>query len=131
MEKLQQMLKDSSKDAMLFYNAMKSFVEVEHDSFGVDLRTPEYRASLKQLREDVVMLPIKKIPLKLHVICVHLDQRYAERHACSMRPFLYHTCFNCCILYTVIAHMRKLAFSCIPYFLVLTADSHHFSYVSF
>ena len=77
MVRLHQRLQGSSSDALLFYAAMKSFVAVEHDSFGLRLRNPAYRASLKQLRKDVLVLPIKKIPLKLHGLIVHLEQRYA------------------------------------------------------
>jgi len=102
---LQQMLQDSSKEALLFFNAMKSFVLVEHDTFGINLRSPQYRASLKQLRKHVLLLPIKKIPLKLHVICVHLEQRYACKHTSCMRTSMLHrrvfVCYACC-MYAVI-----------------------------
>jgi len=60
-------------DAFLFLNAMIAFIEVHRRCFGLVLRT--FASQLTELRRTILLLPIKKLPLKLHVVTAHLKQR--------------------------------------------------------
>jgi len=65
-------------NAMLFYNSMSIFVRLEHPTFGVNIigTKGDYRKCIKELSKSILLLPIKKVPLKLHCIVTHLDARY-------------------------------------------------------
>jgi len=64
------------------FNTILWFVQVEHCTFGLKLLP--YAAALTQLRKDIRLLPIKKIPLKLHVMSAHLKERYERVMCCYL-----------------------------------------------
>ena len=60
--------------AMLFLEAMVSFIRVHRCCFGFVLHP--FDSELRELRKAILLLPIKKLPLKLHVMTAHLKERY-------------------------------------------------------
>ena len=69
---------EDSEHALLFFNAISKFVELEHLTFGTKIvgQRGYYRRCMIELSKSVLELPIKKVPLKLHCVIVHLDARY-------------------------------------------------------
>ncbi len=57
---------------MLFFNAFSSYIALQKACFGMEKR-PHY-AELRELRKHVILLPINKLPLKLHVVLAHLSK---------------------------------------------------------
>lgn len=64
---------DAPEAAFLFLNSMVAFIEVHRQCFGFVLHP--FASELIKLRKTILLLPIKKLPLKLHVVTAHLKQR--------------------------------------------------------
>ena len=69
---LRELLTAAPPDALLFFDAMQAFVAVQHATFGQQLLP--YTALLTDLRKRILLLPIRKLPLKLHVMTAHLKE---------------------------------------------------------
>jgi len=63
-------IKDGPPSALLFLNAYEAFVQLEHSCFGSVLL--DYQTPLANLRRCMELLPVNKVPLKIHVLTAHL-----------------------------------------------------------
>ncbi len=75
LEYLHRLLSEAAADsAILFFDTMTAFVDVQHRCFGMELLP--FRKELTLLRNCILRLPIHKLPLKLHVMSAHLQARF-------------------------------------------------------
>lgn len=68
----------ADNDVWLFYNAMIAFVELKKRCFGLKISEDSYVAQLRDFKTACSVLPIKKIPLKMHILISHLDRSLRE-----------------------------------------------------
>ncbi len=64
--------------ALLFFEAMSAFVLLKQQCFSTKLSDSGYEAELKAFHTACLALPIRKIPLKMHLIIAHLDRFIKE-----------------------------------------------------
>ncbi len=77
---LQELLTETSapKVVWLFFNAMKALVQLDTSCFSKHILESGYAEPLARFKEACLLLPIKKVPLKMHIIVAHLDRALRE-----------------------------------------------------
>ncbi len=77
---LRELLKatSASKDVWLYFNAMLALIKLIRQCFSTKISAGGYAAQLRDFRSECLRLPIRKMPLKMHVIIAHLDRSIRE-----------------------------------------------------
>ena len=63
-------------NVMLFFEAMAAFIDLEHKRFSRTLL--DYKPELKKFKDACLRLPIRKVPVKMHIVIAHLDRAIRE-----------------------------------------------------
>ncbi len=68
----------ASKEVHLYFNAMCAFVTLKQSCFSTVIDDDGYHEPLAAYKAACLLLPIKKVPLKMHVTVAHLDRALRE-----------------------------------------------------
>ncbi len=75
MKFLQKLLQTAAapKHAILFFDAMAALVSLTKVCFSKKISECGYASALHSYKRACSALPVKKVPVKMHIICAHLD----------------------------------------------------------
>ncbi len=59
---------------MLFFDAMVAFVRLKEQCFSKQISDSSYVAELADYKKACSLLPVRKFPVKMHLIVAHLDR---------------------------------------------------------